>query len=157
MLGQHLRVEHWANAKNQGAAAARSMLGQAVSYDRVPYFYTDQFDLSMEFSGYGPLMKQAKVVYRGDRASGEFIAFWVVLDGPTGAGGPTGARWAGGAPGSEGLARPTGSTGRVVAGMNVNVWDVNPTIDALIASGGAVDVERLTDPATPLADLVPAD
>ena len=41
--------------------------------------------------------------------------------------------------------------------MNVNVWDVNPTIDALIASGGAVDVERLTDPATPLADLVPAE
>ncbi|SDC91197.1 3-phenylpropionate/trans-cinnamate dioxygenase ferredoxin reductase subunit [Sanguibacter gelidistatuariae] len=126
ILGKHLRIEHWANAEHQGAAAARSMLGQPVSYDRVPYFYTDQFDLGMEFSGYGDLMPGASVVYRGDRASGEFIAFWVA---------------------------PHGRGNRVVAGMNVNVWDVNPAIDALIASGQAVDLARLRDPSTPLEDL----
>ena len=156
VLGQHLRVEHWANAEHQGAAAARSMLGQHVSYDRVPYFYTDQFDLSMELSGYGPLMEQASVVYRGDRESGEFIAFWVTAESPTGAGGPTGARGAGGAPGAAGLARPAPASARVVAGMNVNIWDVNPTIDALVASGAPVDVARLTDPSIPLTDLSPA-
>jgi 3-phenylpropionate/trans-cinnamate dioxygenase ferredoxin reductase component len=47
-LGRHLRVEHWANALNQPQAAARSMLGQAVAYDRVPYFYSDQYELGME-------------------------------------------------------------------------------------------------------------
>jgi 3-phenylpropionate/trans-cinnamate dioxygenase ferredoxin reductase subunit len=46
-----IRVEHWANAVHGGAAAARSMLGQQVSYDRVPYFFTDQYDLGMEFAG----------------------------------------------------------------------------------------------------------
>ena len=61
---------------------------------RDPHFYTDQFELGMEYSGYGPLTRGAKVVYRGDPASLEFIAFWV-------------------------------ADGRVVAGMNVNVWDVN--------------------------------
>lgn len=156
VLGQHLRVEHWANAEHQGAAAARSMLGQPVSYDRVPYFYTDQFDLSMEFSGYGPLMEQASVVYRGDKDSGEFIAFWVVAEGPTGAGGPTGTRVVAGAPGSAAAARPAPAVARVVAGMNVNVWDVNATIDALVAAGRPVDVARLTDPSVPLTDLIPA-
>ena len=51
LYGRHVRVEHWANALNQGPAAARSMLGQDVSYDRVPYFFTDQYDLGMEYSG----------------------------------------------------------------------------------------------------------
>lgn len=128
VLGKHLRVEHWANAEHQGAAAARSMLGQPVSYDRVPYFYTDQFDLGMEFSGYGDLMTDASIVYRGDQASGEFVAFWVT---------------------------PAGGGSRVVAGMNVNVWDVNPAIETLVASGRPVDVTHLSDPGIPLDDLSP--
>ena len=53
LYGRHVRVEHWANALNGGPAAARSMLGQDVSYDRVPYFFTDQYDLGMEYSGLG--------------------------------------------------------------------------------------------------------
>ncbi|CAM3423643.1 NAD(P)/FAD-dependent oxidoreductase [Occultella aeris] len=126
VLGTHLHVDHWANAERQGAAAARSMLGQDVSFDRAPYFYTDQFDLGMEFSGYGDLMPGSRVVYRGDVGGGEFIAFWV-------AGPDDGAR--------------------VVAGMNVNVWDVNEAIDALIASGRAVDVARLADPEVGIAEL----
>ncbi|TDE94006.1 NAD(P)/FAD-dependent oxidoreductase [Occultella glacieicola] len=126
VLGRHLRSDHWANAERQGAAAARSMLGEDVSFDRVPYFYTDQFDLGMEFSGYGDLMAGSRVVYRGDVSSGEFIAFWVT--------GPDDAA-------------------RVVAGMNVNIWDVNEAIDALIASGRGVAVARLADLDVAIGDL----
>ncbi|ROO83698.1 3-phenylpropionate/trans-cinnamate dioxygenase ferredoxin reductase subunit [Actinocorallia herbida] len=74
---RHLRVEHWANALNAGPAAARSMLGQDVTYDRVPYFFSDQYDLGMEFSGYATPGAYDKVVFRGDPASGEYIAFWL--------------------------------------------------------------------------------
>jgi 3-phenylpropionate/trans-cinnamate dioxygenase ferredoxin reductase subunit len=73
--GRHVRVEHWANALHQGPAAARSMLGQEVAYDRVPYFFTDQYELGMEFSGLpGP---GATVVCRGTPGDGGFIAFWL--------------------------------------------------------------------------------
>jgi 3-phenylpropionate/trans-cinnamate dioxygenase ferredoxin reductase component len=75
LYGRHVRVEHWANALNEGPAAARSMLGQDVSYDRVPYFFTDQYDLGMEYSGLSG--EGATVVCRGDVESREFIAFWV--------------------------------------------------------------------------------
>src|ERR1019366_5468418 len=51
LLGRRVRVEHWANALNGGPAAARSMLGQPVVYDPVPYFYSDQYDLGMECAG----------------------------------------------------------------------------------------------------------
>jgi 3-phenylpropionate/trans-cinnamate dioxygenase ferredoxin reductase subunit len=75
LYGRHVRVEHWANALNQGPAAARSMLGQPVSYDRVPYFFTDQYDLGMEYSGLGS--PEATVVCRGKPDDGAFIAFWL--------------------------------------------------------------------------------
>jgi 3-phenylpropionate/trans-cinnamate dioxygenase ferredoxin reductase subunit len=75
LYGRHVRVEHWANALNQGPAAARSMLGQEVRYDRVPYFFTDQYDLGMEYSGLGG--PGDTVVTRGDPDSGAFIAFWM--------------------------------------------------------------------------------
>jgi 3-phenylpropionate/trans-cinnamate dioxygenase ferredoxin reductase subunit len=119
--GQRIRVEHWANALNQGPAAARSMLGQEVSYDRIPYFFSDQYDVGMEYSGYATSWDQ--VVFRGDREGGEFVAFWL-LD------------------------------GRVVAGMNVNVWDVNEHVQALIRSRRQVDVRALCDPDTSLDSLV---
>jgi 3-phenylpropionate/trans-cinnamate dioxygenase ferredoxin reductase component len=72
---QRIRVEHWSNALNQGPAAARAMLGEPVSYDRIPYFFSDQYDVGMEYSGYAP--KWDEVVFRGDRDGGEFIAFWL--------------------------------------------------------------------------------
>ena len=75
LYARHVRVEHWANALNQGPAAARSMLGQDVSYDRVPYFFTDQYDLGMEYSGLGG--PGDSVVCRGNPDDGEFIAFWL--------------------------------------------------------------------------------
>ncbi len=73
--GTRIRVEHWANALNQGPAAARSMLGQDVVYDRLPYFYSDQFDLGMEYVGLAEA--DDRVIVRGGLAAREFIAFWM--------------------------------------------------------------------------------
>ncbi|SNS08723.1 3-phenylpropionate/trans-cinnamate dioxygenase ferredoxin reductase subunit [Geodermatophilus saharensis] len=77
LYGRPVRVEHWANALNQGPAAARSMLGQEVAYDRLPYFFSDQYELGMEYSGLG--RPEHTVVCRGDPEHGPFTAFW--LDG----------------------------------------------------------------------------
>jgi 3-phenylpropionate/trans-cinnamate dioxygenase ferredoxin reductase component len=117
---QRIRVEHWSNALNQGPAAARAMLGDPVSYDRIPYFFSDQYDVGMEYSGYAP--EWDEVVFRGDPTDGEFIAFWL-------------------------------REARVVAGMNVNVWDVNEHVQALIRSRRPVDAAVLSDPDTPLESL----
>ena len=73
--GNYLRVEHWANAQNQGIAAAPNMLGTPTSYQRIPYFFSDQYDLGMEYSGHATNWDQ--VVFRGDPAGREFIAFWL--------------------------------------------------------------------------------
>jgi 3-phenylpropionate/trans-cinnamate dioxygenase ferredoxin reductase subunit len=73
-----LRIEHWANALNQGPAAARNMLGRDEPYERVPYFFSDQYDSGMEYSGHSS--GADPVVFRGDPASREFIAFWLQGD-----------------------------------------------------------------------------
>lgn len=124
LLQRHVRVEHWANALHSGPAAARSMLGQEVSFERVPYFYTDQFNLGMEYSGYVAPGQQARVVHRGDPQSMEFISFWLDAD------------------------------DRVLAGMNVNVWDVVADIQGLVRAGRPVDVQRLSDPGVPLPEAL---
>jgi 3-phenylpropionate/trans-cinnamate dioxygenase ferredoxin reductase subunit len=121
-LGKRLRVEHWANALNQPEVAAASMLDQEAEYARLPYFFTDQYDLGMEYVGYVEPDGYDRLVTRGDPASGEFVAFWT-------------------------------AGGRVLAGMNVNVWDVNDAIRALIESGAVVDLDALADPDTPLDSL----
>jgi len=122
LLGTHVRVEHWSNALNGGPAAARSMLGQEVEYNRVPYFYTDQYDLGMECSGLPSPGAYDQVIYRGDRSTLEFIAFWL-------------------------------KAGRLIAGMNVNVWDVTDDIQSLIRSNRTLDPARLADPSIPLPDV----
>jgi 3-phenylpropionate/trans-cinnamate dioxygenase ferredoxin reductase subunit len=76
-LGQHLRVEHWANARQQPLTAAAAMLGQDVRYQELPYFYTDQYDLGMEYVGYVGPDGYDRVVVRGDLQAREFIAFWL--------------------------------------------------------------------------------
>ena len=124
VLQRYLRSEHWANALNAGKVAARSMLGQPASFDDIPYFYTDQYDLGMELSGYAPLMTDAEIVVRGDLDAREFIGFWT-------------------------------DDGRIVAGMNVNVWDVNDKVQDLIRSGARIAPDRLRDPEVPLEDLIP--
>jgi 3-phenylpropionate/trans-cinnamate dioxygenase ferredoxin reductase subunit len=116
-----LRVEHWANALNQGPAAARAMLGSSEAYDRLPYFFSDQYDVGMEYSGHAT--EWDEVVFRGDPGQREFIAFWLREQ-------------------------------RVLAAMNVNVWDVNEQLQALIRSRRVVDAATLTDPGTPLESLV---
>ena len=121
LVGTRLRVEHWANARHQPVAAARSMLGQDVAYDRLPYFFSDQYDLGMEYTGYVPADGYDRVVFRGDVAKREFVAFWM-------------------------------SRGQVLAGMNVNIWDVTDDIRDLIRDGLPVDPERLANPDIPILD-----
>lgn len=75
VLGRHIRVEHWANALRQGPAAARNMLDIPTPYDRIPYFFSDQYELGMEYSGYATHWD--RVVFRGDPSRGEFLAFWL--------------------------------------------------------------------------------
>ncbi|MGC1405347.1 MAG: FAD-dependent oxidoreductase [Candidatus Dormiibacterota bacterium] len=76
-LGRHLRLEHWSAALHQGPVAAANMVGQAIAYDQVPYFYSDQYDVGMEYWGYVEGGKYDGVVFRGDVAERKFIAFWV--------------------------------------------------------------------------------
>ncbi|MER6578098.1 FAD-dependent oxidoreductase [Nonomuraea sp. NPDC001023] len=126
LLGRHVRVEHWANALNQPAVAARAMLGRSAEYDNLPYFFTDQYDLGMEYAGHVPPGRTPDVVVRGDLDAREFIAFW--LD----------------------------EQDRVLAAMNVNIWDVTDHTQALIRSRKPVDRAALADPGTPLDQLLPS-
>jgi 3-phenylpropionate/trans-cinnamate dioxygenase ferredoxin reductase component len=121
--GERIRVEHWANALHQGPVAAHSMLGDPDVYDRLPYFFSDQYDVGMEYAGFARTWD--RVIFRGDPATREFVAFWLSGD-------------------------------RVVAGMNVNVWDVIDPIQRLIAERVAVDDRRLADSDVPLEELAPA-
>jgi 3-phenylpropionate/trans-cinnamate dioxygenase ferredoxin reductase component len=98
------------------------MLGESAEYTELPYFFTDQYDLGMEYAGHAPAYDS--VVFRGDVDGREFVAFW--LD----------------------------SGNRVLAGMNVNIWDVLDDVKALIRSKSPVDPERLADPQAPLGELV---
>jgi 3-phenylpropionate/trans-cinnamate dioxygenase ferredoxin reductase subunit len=124
LFGTRIRTEHWANALKQPAVAAAGMLGTPGSYDELPYFFTDQYDLGMEYVGHAK--DYERVVFRGDpsnEAKREFVAFW--LDGER----------------------------RVLAGMNVNVWDVLDDVKSLIRSRTPVDPDRLADPQQPLGAL----
>ena len=78
LFQRHLRVEHWANARRQGSAAARSVLGNQDGFARLPYFFTDQYDLSMEYVGYADPAEVHDIVVRGDIGRREFVAFWRV-------------------------------------------------------------------------------
>ena len=121
LLGHHVRVEHWANALKQPAVAAAAMLDQDAAYEELPYFYTDQYDLGMEYLGHVE-GGYDQVVVRGDLEAREFIAFWL-------------------------------KDGRILAGMNVNIWDVTDSIKNLIRSGHPVNADALGDPGTSLEDL----
>jgi 3-phenylpropionate/trans-cinnamate dioxygenase ferredoxin reductase subunit len=135
LLRARIRVEHWANALNGGKAAGSSMAGKDQPYDRVPYFYSDQYlstpSIGMEYAGYVAPGGYDQVVFRGTSAiesgkSPEFLAFWT-------------------------------KEGRLLAGMNCNVWDVQDPIQALVRAGYAgtpVDLDRLADPSVALTDLL---
>ncbi|MFB9679488.1 NAD(P)/FAD-dependent oxidoreductase [Streptosporangium vulgare] len=123
LYGTRVRVEHWANALNGGVAAAKAMLGQEVVYDRPPYFFTDQYDVGMEFSGWFAPGGYDSVVIRGDLDSEDFHAFW--LAGGRVVAGMHVNRW------DEGIS----------------------PAQELIRGGATVDPDRLADPSVPLADL----
>jgi 3-phenylpropionate/trans-cinnamate dioxygenase ferredoxin reductase component len=76
-LGRHVRVEHWDNAIEQGIAAARNLVGAEQPYERLPYFYTDQYDLGMEYVGSLGPEGYDEVVLRGDVPGAVFTAFWL--------------------------------------------------------------------------------
>ncbi len=118
-----LHVEHWSNALHQGPTAAKNMLGQDEAYARLPYFYSDQYELGMEYRGHAT--RWDEVVFRGDPAGREFLAFWL-------------------------------SGNRVVAGMNVNVWNLGRPIQTMIRERVPVDAGRLRDPDVPLEEIASA-
>jgi 3-phenylpropionate/trans-cinnamate dioxygenase ferredoxin reductase subunit len=122
-LGYPVRVEHWANALNSGPVAGRAIAGSPPGNDLLPYFYTDQYDMGMEYVGDVPRDSGADIVVRGDLASREFIAFWVSPD------------------------------DRVLAALAMNTWDVIDPIKELIRSRDAVDRDRLADASVPVTDL----
>jgi 3-phenylpropionate/trans-cinnamate dioxygenase ferredoxin reductase subunit len=119
-LQRNVRLEHWSSALNQGPVAARNMLGRPTPYVKIPYFYSDQYDIGMEHSGLAT--EWDRLVFRGDPKSREFIAFWL-------------------------------KDGRLLAGVNVNVWDVAQPIATIVASRQELDADLLTDPDVDLADL----
>ncbi|MCP2266390.1 NAD(P)/FAD-dependent oxidoreductase [Promicromonospora thailandica] len=111
--GRPLRVEHWAIAQETGKHAGRAMLGAADPYDKLPYFYSDQYDVGMEYTGWVDVQAgYDDVVVSGDTAEREFVAFWRV-------------------------------DGRVVAGMAVNVWEQMGRVEELIRSGRQVPTAEL--------------
>jgi 3-phenylpropionate/trans-cinnamate dioxygenase ferredoxin reductase subunit len=124
LLGARLRVEHWDNAIKQGRAAAANMLDARSAYTQRPFFFSDQYDLALEYRGHARSWDQ--LVFRGDPASGAFLAFWL-------------------------------QDGRVLAALNANVWDQADALDALLASRGTQDPQRLADPGVDLAALVEGD
>jgi 3-phenylpropionate/trans-cinnamate dioxygenase ferredoxin reductase subunit len=117
--GRHVRVEHWANALNQGKAVAHAMLGEPVTYDRLPYFFTDQYDLGVEYTGWVPpdRLTQARVVLTGDVPGRAFRAYWLL---------PADAGWV------------------PVAAMHANMWDegIEP-LKARVEAGEAVEEDSL--------------
>ncbi|HEY0621263.1 MAG TPA: FAD-dependent oxidoreductase [Kribbella sp.] len=123
LLGRSVRVEHWSNAKDSGVAAAKAMLGQEVAHDAIPFFFTDQYDLGMEYAGDVPRGASYDVVLRGDPASGAYLAFWVDED------------------------------NRVLAGMHVNTWGAIDGVQELIRSKKQVDRGKLADPSVDLSEV----
>jgi 3-phenylpropionate/trans-cinnamate dioxygenase ferredoxin reductase component len=119
---QRIRTEHWANAQKQPAVAVSGMLGEPGEYKELPYFFTDQYDLGMEYAGHAPDYQQ--VVFRGDKNAREFVAFWLDAD------------------------------KRVLAGMQVNIWDALDDIKNLIRKKAPVDPDKLGDPEVSLSDVL---
>lgn len=119
---QRIRTEHWANALKQPEVAVAGMLGEPVEYKELPYFFTDQYDLGMEYAGHAP--DYQRVVFRGDVDGRQFVAFWLDAD------------------------------NRVLAGMQVNIWDALDDVKNLINKQAPVDPDKLADPQVSLSDAL---
>lgn len=127
LYDRRIRVEHWANALDGGKAAARTLLGHPAARDPVPYVFSDQYDLGMEFAGWFPPGADdggdIEVAVRGDVDSGAFHVAWL-------------------------------HGGRIVAAMHVNMWDdgLEP-LQTLIRAGAAVDPARFADTSVALGEV----
>ena len=77
VLGRRIRVEHWDTAIEQGTHVAGALLGEEAPYTRLPYFFTDQYDLGMEYVGNVGPEGFDEVVVRGDEKGRVFTAFWL--------------------------------------------------------------------------------
>lgn len=122
-LGRRVRVEHWANALNQPKALAPALLGDRTEYAELPYFFSDQYDLGMEYLGAVPAEHVNDVVVRGEVSERKFLAFW--LD----------------------------ASDAMLAVMAVNVWDMDEEIKPLLGQGCPIDRQKLADPSVPFAEL----
>jgi len=123
VLGRRLRVEHWDTAIEQGRTAAHALLGEGPTYDRLPYFFTDQYDLGMEYVGNVGPDGYDEVVLRGDTTAAggrTFTAFWL-------------------------------RDQQVLAAMHANDWDATDHLRSLV--GGPVDLARLRDESVALEDI----
>ncbi|HET6877580.1 MAG TPA: FAD-dependent oxidoreductase [Jatrophihabitans sp.] len=123
VLRRRIRVEHWATALNQPATAAAAILGADKPYENLPYFFSDQYDLGMEYVGFAGPGDDTRVIVRGDLGKREFVAFWLDPD------------------------------HHLLAAMNVNVWDVPDAVKPLIAGRVVVDPAKLADPDVPYAEV----
>ena len=126
LYGRHIRVEHWANALNGAPVAAKAMLGQRVHYAELPFFFSDQYDVGMEFSGWFAPGRYDRVIIRGDVRTQAFHAFWFAGDRVVA--GLHVNRW------EEGIA----------------------PVQELIRAGQPVNADRLSDTAVSLSALVSA-
>ncbi len=127
--GEHHRSEHWFNALSGGKVAARGMLGLDAAHDTVPYFFTDQFDISMEYSGFPSLVSSPPIV-RGTLKDRKFIAFW-----------QRGGRVV---------------AGMSVNWPRTATPGAQKSIKALISARSVVDARLLGDASVPLDQLLPA-
>lgn len=122
-LGRRVRVEHWANALNQPKALAPTLLGDRTEYAELPYFFSDQYDLGMEYLGAVPAEHVNDVVVRGEVSERKFLAFW--LD----------------------------ASDAMLAVMAVNVWDMDEEIKPLLGQWRPINRQKLADPSVPFAEL----
>jgi 3-phenylpropionate/trans-cinnamate dioxygenase ferredoxin reductase subunit len=138
--GRHLHVEHWDNARGQGSAAALNMLGRGVPYDRIPYFFSDQYEVGIEY--WGDTMDADRLVFRGVPYARNFHAFWLDKGDRVVAGAyiHTHEHPHGHGEHDDHHGHDHGDHGHGVADDGVG------SIEALIRSRARVDVRRLTDP-----------
>ena len=124
VLGHPLRVEHWDTAIQHGKVLAQNLLGHPTDHDALPYFFTDQYDLGMEYVGNPGPEGFDRVVVRGTPNTDD---------------------------GGHVHRLVAARAGTVVAGMHVNDWDAIDHVRRIV--GTEVDADRLADDGVDLADF----
>ena len=76
LTGQPTRIEHWRVAQQHGQTAARNMLGQRQKFTAAPFFWTQQYGKSLRYAGHAE--KWEEIIYQGDVAQQDFLAFYVL-------------------------------------------------------------------------------